>query len=402
MQKGTTIMQNVQQPGTTHMAANTNLSGFFRLSSLAAAASLCVIFAGCGLAPGMHMDKPAALTETSNADGDPATAQNIPITPIDLTLIRKMRAAQPAAGTDPNSALYGKAGAYKLGVGDVLQITVWDHPELVAALGQPNQNTRLSDAGPGFVVDADGNVQFPYITHALHVVGKTEAQVQREVYQDLSKVFVKPQVTVRVSSFRASQVYIDGDVRTPGSQQINDIPMTLPEAIGRAGGFAPTADQSRVTLVRDGVTYHIDMAGMTKMGHSPSEIMLKPGDALRVDSRDENGVYVMGEVTKPATVIPMRNGKLTLSDAISQAGSFNADTSNPKEVYVIRNGKTDNPEVYHLDAKSPVSMLLANGFELDPHDVVYVDNNGLVRFSRVLNLLLPAINAGLTAAVITK
>jgi polysaccharide export outer membrane protein len=47
-------------------------------------------------------------------------------------------------------------------------------------------------------------------------------------------------------------------------------------------------------------------------------------------------------------------------------------------------------------------MLLANNFELQPHDVVYVDNNGLVRFSRVLNLLLPAINAGLTAAVLTK
>jgi polysaccharide export outer membrane protein len=58
--------------------------------------------------------------------------------------------------------------------------------------------------------------------------------------------------------------------------------------------------------------------------------------------------------------------------------------------------------VYHLDARSPVSMLLANNFELQPHDVVYVDNNGLVRFSRVLNLLLPAINAGLTAAVLTK
>jgi polysaccharide biosynthesis/export protein len=400
--QGTTIMHNVQQPGTTTMAANLNVSKLFRVSSLAAAASLCVLFAGCGAAPGMHFDKPAALAETSTADGDVATAQNIPITPIDLSLIRKMKASQPAVTDDPNSSLYGKPGAYKLGIGDVLQITVWDHPELVAALGQPQQQTRTSDAAPGFVVDADGNVQFPYVNRPIHVVGKTETQVQRELYTELSKVFVKPQVTVRVASFRAGQVYIDGDVRTPGAQQINDIPMTLPEAIGRAGGFAPTADQSRVTLIRDGVTYHINMAGMTSKGRSPSDIMLKPGDALRIDSRDDNGVYVMGEVTKPATVIPMKNGKLTLSDAISQAGSFNAETSDPKQLYVIRNGQSDQPEVYHLDAKSPVSMLLANGFELQPHDVVYVDNNGLVRFSRVLNLLLPAINAGLTAAVLTK
>ncbi|SAK69762.1 polysaccharide export protein [Caballeronia ptereochthonis] len=400
--QGTTIMHNQQQPGTASMAANTNVSGIFRLTSLAAAASFCAIFAGCGLAPGMHFESPPQLVETSNDQGEPATAQNIPITNIDLSLIRKMKAQQPSASNDPNASLYGKPAPYKLGVGDVLQITVWDHPELVAALGQPPQQTRTSDAAPGFVVDADGNLQFPYVNRSLHVAGKTEAQVQRELYTELSKVFVKPQVTVRVASFRASQVYIDGDVRTPGAQQINDIPMTLTEAIGRAGGFAPTADQSRVTLIRDGVTYHINMAGMTAKGRSPSDVMLRPGDALRIDSRDENGVYVMGEVTKPATVIPMRNGKLTLSDAISQAGSFNAETSDPKQLYVIRNGKTDSPEVYHLDARSPVSMLLANGFELQPNDVVYVDNNGLVRFSRVLNLLLPAINAGLTAAVLTK
>ncbi|WP_409014955.1 polysaccharide biosynthesis/export family protein [Caballeronia sp. LP006] len=397
-------MHNQQQPGSISMAANIQMSksSGFRLSSLAAAATLCVVMAGCGLAPGMKMEKPAALVETSTDQGDPATTVNIPITPIDLSLVRKLKAAQPSATDDPNASLYGKATPYKLGVGDVLQITVWDHPELVAALGQPAQQTRIADAAPGFIVDADGNLQFPYVNRTLHVAGKTESQVQRELYSELSKVFVKPQVTVRVASFRASQVYIDGDVRTPGSQQINDIPMTLTEAIGRAGGFATTADQSRVTLIRDGVTYHINMASMTSKGRSPSDIMLKPGDALRIDSRDENGVYVMGEVTKPATVIPMRNGKLTLSDAISQAGSFNAETSDPKELYVIRNGQTDTPEVYKLDARSPVSMLLANSFELQPKDVVYVDNNGLVRFSRVLNLLLPAINAGLTAAVITK
>jgi polysaccharide export outer membrane protein len=47
-------------------------------------------------------------------------------------------------------------------------------------------------------------------------------------------------------------------------------------------------------------------------------------------------------------------------------------------------------------------MLLANQFDLQSKDVVYVDNSGLVRANRVLNLLLPAINAGLTGAIVTK
>lgn len=396
-------MLKQKQPSSS---APTTDRGFrpLHLRGIATALALCALTSACTLAPGMRMISPPSLPETSDDKGDPVSTVNIPITPIDLSLIRSMRAAQANNTTaDPLSKLYvAKAPKYLLGPGDVLQITVWDHPELVAALGQPPAQNRTSDAAPGFVVDEDGNVQFPYVNRPIKATGRTADQVQRDIYTELSKVFVKPQVTVRVASFRAAQVYIDGDVRLPGSQTINDIPMTLPEAIGRAGGFNATADQSRVELIRDGVTYGINMNQLTGKGKTPSNIVLQTGDILRVVSRDENGVYVMGEVNKPATVIPTKNGRLTLSDAISQAGSVNAETADPKELYVIRNGKTDKPEVYKLDARSPVSMLLANNFELQPHDVVYIDNNGLVRFSRVLNLLLPAINAGLTAAVITR
>jgi polysaccharide biosynthesis/export protein len=58
--------------------------------------------------------------------------------------------------------------------------------------------------------------------------------------------------------------------------------------------------------------------------------------------------------------------------------------------------------VFHLDGRSPVAMLVAKEFDLQPKDVVYVDGNGLVRFNRVLTLLIPAINAGLTAGLVAK
>jgi len=70
-------------------------------------------------------------------------------------------------------------------------------------------------------------------------------------------------------------------------------------------------------------------------------------------------------------------------------------------MFVIRPGG-DAPQVFHLDSRSPVSMLVANEFELQPKDVVYVDGSGLVRFNRVISLLMPLINAGLTAGVIAK
>ncbi len=362
---------------------------------------LIVFLSGMLLAPGMRMVKPATLPETSTADGDPATELQIAITPIDLTLIRQMHSATMQVHNAEVKGLYAVPGPYKLGPGDVLQITVWDHPELAAALGQPAASTRPADASPGFVVDSEGNVDFPYVGN-VHVGGQSADQAAAGLRQGLSRVFVSPQVTVRVASYRASQVYIDGEVRAPGAQTINDIPMTLTEAINRAGGFAPNADQSRVVLIRDGVSYPVSVSDMIDSGVNPARIMLANGDMLRVLSREDNAVYVMGEVNKPATVLPTRNGTLTLSDALSQAGSVNPATADAKQLYVIRDAGNLKPQIYHLDATSPVSMVLANQFELQPKDVVYLDNNSLVRFSRVLNLLLPLISAGLTGAVVVE
>lgn len=365
-------------------------------------AGASAVLSACAVAPGMQMIAPATLPVTSGGEHAPPIEMQIPIADINVTLIEKMREAEAQESADQVHQLVGKSGPYTLGVGDVLQITVWDHPELAAAQGAPSQgNGRPYDPAQGFVIDNNGNVQVPY-AGGVHVAGLRIDQAQQSIYTALVKVFVTPQVTVRVASFRSKQVYVDGEVRTPGGVPINDTPMTLYEAIGRAGGFNPTADQSRMIVVRDGVSYRLNLSRMLERDQSPSNILLKEDDLLKVVSRDDSGVFVMGEVNRPLTAIPMRSGKLTLSDALSQAGSLNSTSADAAQLYVIRGSLDGVPQVFHLDARSPVSMVLANQFELRPKDVVYVDGNGLVRFNRVLSLLLPAINAGLTAAIVTK
>jgi polysaccharide export outer membrane protein len=364
---------------------------------------LAMLLSACQLIPGQRMITPPTVVETGGEYSKEPTRQiEVPITDINLALIRQMRASSTAQPVSTQTlGLFGKPSAYKVGPGDVLQITVWDHPELAAALGQPLATGKTSDAAPGFLVDYQGNVQFPY-AGTFHVAGDDVDQIQRKIVNRISKVYKNPEVTVRVASFRALQVYVDGEVKTPGGQSITDIPMSLTEAVSRAGGYLPSADQSRVELIRDGVTYELNLADLIKRGRSPTNIMLKDGDLVRVNSRDESGIYMMGEVNKPATVLPMKNGRLTLSEAISQAGSVNPATAEAKQLFVIRDPTGEKPQIYHLDATSPVSMILANQFELQPKDVVYVDNGALVKFNRVLNLFLPAINTAITGVVLTK
>ncbi len=396
IEKCEVVMQRLHQTGLAH-----GRRPYRSWGRLVLILPLCAWLGACGVAPGMSMQQPVSIPLESGTTPDHRAALPIPVTNIDLSLIRRMHEMERnGRGLAPD--IVASPEAYTIGRGDVLQITVWDHPELALAQGaSPQAAPRTADAPPGFVVDQDGTLQFPFAGR-FPVAGSTVEQVQAQLARRLDKTFNDPQVTVRIASFRAKQVYIEGEVHTPGSQALNDIPMTIYDAIGRAGGFSSTADQSRIVLVRDGIERRVDLVEMAEQGRNPSKIVLRNGDLVRVLSRDDSGVFVMGEVNKPVTALPMRDGRLTLSDAIAQAGSLNANTADAAQLYVVRGMQGEQPQVFHLDAHSPVAMVLANQFQLKPKDIVYVDGNALVRFSRVLSLLLPAINAGLTTAIATK
>nr|WP_105132143.1 polysaccharide biosynthesis/export family protein [Burkholderia sp. BE12] len=370
--------------------------------------TLCVVgLSACAYAPGMRMSRPVALEPGLSNPAVPSAGaapgpSDIAITELDLGLIRQMNRAAAQASLENGQSLAGEPGPYTIGPGDVLRIVVWNNPELAAAQGPlPQGAPRPADPATGFVVGQDGSLTFPY-AGTLKVAGLSAEAARVRLVGALSRYLRDPQVTLAVASYRSAQVYVEGDVHTPGALSLNDVPMTLYEAIGRAGGFNDTADRSRVELVRNGVTHPLNLTRMLANGMNPSRIVLKGGDLLRIAARDDNHVYVIGEVNRPVTAVPDKSGRLTLADALLQAGSLNAGTADAAQMYVIRGSLAGQPQVFHLDATSPVSMLVAKEFDLQPKDVVYVDANGLVRASRVLNLLLPAINAGLTGAVVTK
>ncbi|CAM3445609.1 polysaccharide biosynthesis/export family protein [Polaromonas hydrogenivorans] len=393
---------------------------------------------GCTLAPGFSIGKGLQVTESSanpysittkraavssgpSGPGSEATAGQTPppgalstITPELISQQRTLRKVE--LGTDVKS-LFAEAKPYGIGPGDVINIVVWNHPELVLAPAGATLTTDasgLSSVGNGYNVSPEGLIQFPLLG-TFKIAGLTENKAREEITRRLAKFLQDPQVTLRVQAYRAGRIYIDGEVRTPGLQAINDIPMTLPEAISRAGGFTILADRATVAVTRKGTTTMINMPQLTTLGVNPSSILLTAGDLLRVGSRDDTKVYVMGEVTRPMT-LPLRNGRLTLNEALGEAGGVNATSGNPRQIYVVRSRSGDSatvadasgaatsttPEVYHLDASSPTAYALAEGFELKSRDVVFVDPVPLVLWNRVVSLILPSAQITNTAHDITK
>ncbi|MFC5512691.1 polysaccharide biosynthesis/export family protein [Massilia jejuensis] len=292
---------------------------------------------------------------------------------------------------------------YAIGRGDVLSIVVWDHPELAgggmtAATAAADANgTNASAAAnvpqPGFVVDHQGRIQFPF-AGLLPVEGLTEEAARALLTQKLARYIANPNITLRVQSYRSKRVYIDGEVKQPGLQAINDIPMTLVEALNRAGGLLPTADQSRIALERGDERYRINLRDLVQRGINPGNIMLAPGDVVRVHSRDESKVFVSGEVVTPKA-LTMHNGRLTLNEALGETGGISPLSGDARQIYVVR--KTpERTRVFQLDARLAGSLAMAESFELRPKDVVYVAASPLANWNRHLSLLFPG---ALTSAV---
>ncbi len=357
-----------------------------------------LVLGGCAYSPGFYTGD-SLKADAKNPDAVPPGALQS-ITP---ELLRQQRASRKDDIPAEVKKLFGTAQPYTIGSGDILNIVVWDHPQLSnpgAGGGVSDGASATASVGSGYNVSPDGQIQFPYVGH-IKLAGLTEYQARDLIAQQLAKVIKNPQVTLRIQSYRSSRVYIDGEVRNPGLQPINDIPLTLPEAIGRAGGYSPLADRSAIAITRNGVTATVSLPQLTANGINPAQIMLGHGDLVRVLGREDAKVFVLGEVLRPTTQT-LRNGRLTLNEALGEAGGVNPNSGDPRQIYVVRTTNLDQPTIYHLDAKSPMAFALAEGFELQARDVIYVDPVPLVRWNRVISLILPSAQAVTTTSTTAR
>lgn len=370
-----------------------------RSGRLAAALLLTLLAQGCAVVttPGFDYADPKQRTSVTLGQYVPADADNPPqgvITPITPALVQAQARSAPRGIPAEVQALFAVPKPYTIGPSDVIGIIVYDHPELLpnagAVISQQSDPTGIS-AAPGFIVGADGQVTFPYVGR-IKVAGLTEIEAAELIARRIARVIKDPQVTVRIQSFRSRRAYVEGEVRAPGTQIFTDVPMTLPEAINRAGGITPNGDRSFVTLTRGNQTTLINLMQLQELGVSANRILLRNGDAVTVRHRDESKVYVMGEIAKPSA-LQMRNGRLSLNEAIGEAGGPNLATANTGQVYVVRNTAQGSPAVFHLNASAPSALALADTFALRPRDVVYIDPVPLVNWNRIISLILPSAQA---------
>lgn len=338
---------------------------------------------GCAFAPGSYFE--------SNAESAPIN-DLVDIEPITPGLVNAQRAALD--GDAVRQASETQRGAtedyrYRIGRGDVLSITVYDHPELTIPSG-----SERSASEAGNTVHDDGTIFYPFIGR-IDVAGRTVREVRSQIARLLKPYIAQPQVEVKIAAFKSQRVLISGEVEKPGRQPITNVPMTVLDAISRTGGLTEQANWHDVQLMRNGETRTISLYAMLNEGQLDNDMLLQDGDILHVPDLGSQKVYVMGEVGEPQA-LPMGRSRMNLTEALTRSGSFKEASSDASGIFVFRRRPETSDKlatVYQLDARNAAAMVLGTEFLLEPTDVVYVATTSLGRWNRVVNQLLPTVTA---------
>ncbi|MDO9080017.1 MAG: polysaccharide biosynthesis/export family protein [Desulfuromonadales bacterium] len=127
----------------------------------------------------------------------------------------------------------GAGSDYQIGPGDVLKITLYDHPDLTTVAR----------------VDKDGYILFP-LAGSVRVGGQSTASASQAIGAKLGADYiVNPQVSVFVQEFRSRVVYVTGQVNRPSAFTVEP-DTTVIQAITMAGGFTPLAAQKKIKILR--------------------------------------------------------------------------------------------------------------------------------------------------------
>ena len=270
------------------------------------------------------------------------------------------------------SNIYNYKYEYVLGSADVISVNLTDTDDLDGT----------------YIIGPNGNIDLPFVGK-INVLNLTLNDTKKKLASVLKRYYKNYDLQLTIEEFNSSKVYILGAVKNQITIDLNQKPIKLIDAAIQAN-YDPNSTGknygNKGLLRRDNKVYKIDINNIFKSIDYKDNFYLKKDDVIFVD-QNSDAIHVFGEVTKPGVYFP--NIDYSLTELISSSGLNNL-TANASKVYVIREdyNKFLKIDIFKIDIKDPINLVLGKKFLIKPKDIVYIPPTGLVKWNRVITLLL--------------
>ena len=284
---------------------------------------------------------------------------------------------------------------YKIGVGDVLQVTVV-------------KQTLLSL--DGVRVSNEGTIRLPMLESEIRAACLSEAELTSEVTNRYKKYLLNPQVYVAVREFNANPIALVGAVNAPARFQLQR-PMRLLELLTRVNGPAQNAGKT-IQIIRNSEGNNCGAntpktADDSTIDESTQEIISLPlaevmkgneafnpfvqsGDIIRVSEAQLEQAFVIGNV-RAAVTINLRE-PVTLSKAIVMAGGASPEAKTDR-IKISRQSPDSLAKTEIIVNLKDINKHLQDDVLLQPNDIVDVPGaSGTRKFLKdIFRTVIPAV-----------
>jgi polysaccharide biosynthesis/export protein len=279
---------------------------------------------------------------------------------------------QPAMLPSVGGGGFGSGAAGPIGDGDLLEMSVFDTPELSGKM-------RVSNTG---------DILVPLVG-SLHVAGMKAEEAQNLIRQRfIAGGYLKdPQVSVFVAEYATQGVSVLGEVKNPGIYPAFGSHRLL-DYISQAQGVTPLAGTSvTITHTGQGTPQRVKLlAGATPKPENNPEIL--SGDTIYVERTGV--VYVVGDVAHPGGFPMDHDEQMTVLQAIALAQGTNS-TAAKGSTKLIRTSAQGRQEIA-VDLKKILASK-ATDLELQDNDILFVPSSTAKLTLRDFEAALPAASA---------
>jgi polysaccharide export outer membrane protein len=242
----------------------------------------------------------------------------------------------------------------KLGVDDLVAVSVYDAPELTRTVR----------------IETDGSIHLPLLKNGIAASGLFPRQLESSIASELKdeEILVDPLVKVTVVEYYSRPIAVMGAVKKPLTFQAVGV-VTLLDALAHAEGLTTDAG-TEILLTRDNKVERIPVKRLIKDGDPEVNYLLHGGEEIRVPEASK--IFVVGNVKKPGAFSIRDGNEETVLKLIALAEGLTAYSS--KIAYVYRrdeNGaKTEIPIELDkiMQRKSPDVALHVD-------DLLYIPDN---------------------------